>query len=103
MFVLIHGGAHSARCWEPTVPLLDGPVLAIDLPGRGAHPAPLDTVRLGDSIDSAVADIERAGATDVVLVGHSMAGLSIPGIVDRVAARLRHVVFVSCVVPADGT
>jgi pimeloyl-ACP methyl ester carboxylesterase len=40
---------------------------------------------------------------DGVLVGHSMAGLSIPGILDRVPERIRHVVFVSCVVPADGT
>ena len=103
MFVLIHGGAHSSRCWEPTIPLLDGPVLAVDLPGRGAHPAPLDAVRLGDFVDSAVDDIERADVRDGVLVGHSMAGLSIPGILDRVPGRWRHVAFVSCVVPADGT
>lgn len=102
MFILIHGSNHSSRCWEPMVDLLEAPALAIDLPGRGRHPAPLDQVHLRDFIESAVKDIEEAGASDAVLVGHSMAGLSLPGIVDRVHDRLRHVVFVSCVVPADG-
>lgn len=102
MFVLIHGGGHTARCWEPVVPLLDAPALALDLPGRGAHPAPLDEVHLADWISSAVADIEGADLRDIVLVGHSMAGLSLPGVVERIHARLRHVVFVSCAVPPHG-
>jgi pimeloyl-ACP methyl ester carboxylesterase len=28
MFVLIHGGGYSSRCWEPVIPLLDAPALA---------------------------------------------------------------------------
>jgi pimeloyl-ACP methyl ester carboxylesterase len=99
MFVLIHGSNHSSRCWEPIIDLLDTPALAIDLPGRGRRPAPLDQVRLTDFIQSAVEDIEEADVRDAVLVGHSMAGLSLPGIVDRVPKRLRHIAFVSCYVP----
>jgi pimeloyl-ACP methyl ester carboxylesterase len=102
MFVLIHGGGHSSRCWERVIPLLDAPALALDLPGRGAHPGPLDQIHLSDWIDAASDDIARAGVSDAVLVGHSMAGLSMPGIIDRVHDRLRHVVFTSCAVPADG-
>jgi pimeloyl-ACP methyl ester carboxylesterase len=102
MFILVHGSNHSSRCWEPVVGLLDAPVLAVDLPGRGRHPAPLDQVHVSDFIESAVKDIEDAHATDAVLVGHSMAGLSLAGIVDHVHDRLRHVVFVSCVVPRPG-
>jgi pimeloyl-ACP methyl ester carboxylesterase len=102
VFVLIHGGGHSSRCWERVVPLLDAPVRALDLPGRGVHPAPLDEVRLADSIASVAADIEGADLRDVVLVGHSMAGLILAGVIERVHARLRHVVFVSCAVPPDG-
>ena len=102
MFILIHGAQHSSRCWEPIIDRLDAPALALDLPGRGRHPAPLDRVHLDDFIESAVGDIKNADARDAVLVGHSMAGLSIPGIVDRVHRRLRHIVFVSCIVPQQG-
>ena len=31
-FVLVHGGAHGAWCWNPLLPHLEGPVLAVDLP-----------------------------------------------------------------------
>jgi pimeloyl-ACP methyl ester carboxylesterase len=102
MFVLVHGGGHSSRCWQPTLPFLDAPVVVIDLPGRGAHPAPLDNVRLADWVDSAVGDLERTRVTDAVLVGHSMAGLTIPGMLERAHHRLRRVVFVSCTVPPEG-
>lgn len=102
MFVLIHGAHHSSRCWEPIIDLLNAPTLAIDLPGRGRHPAPLDEIHLTDFVESAVSDIEQADATDVVLVGHSMAGLSLAGILNQVHSRVRHVVFLSCVVPLHG-
>jgi len=102
-FVLIHGGAHSSRCWERTVPLLDGPVLAIDLPGRGARPGPLDRLTIADGVASAVADIEAAALEDPVLVGHSMAGLVMPGILREIGERFSHVVFVSCAILPAGT
>jgi pimeloyl-ACP methyl ester carboxylesterase len=102
MFILVHGSNHSSRCWGRVVDLLNAPVLAIDLPGRGRHPARLDHVHVSDFIESAVKDIEDADASDAVLVGHSMAGLSLAGIVDQVHDRLRHVGFVSCVVPRHG-
>jgi pimeloyl-ACP methyl ester carboxylesterase len=102
MFILIHGASHSSRCWDRVSSLLDAEVLAIDLPGRGHHPAPLDRLRLADFIESAIDDIESSEATDAVVVGHSMAGLSIAGIVDRVHDRLRHIVFLSCTIPRHG-
>jgi pimeloyl-ACP methyl ester carboxylesterase len=102
-FVLVHGGGHSARCWEPTIPHLDGPAVAIDLPGRGARPGPLDELRIGDMIASAVRDLEALDTDDVVLVGHSMAGLVMPGIMEHCRDRIRHAVFVSCAILEPGT
>jgi pimeloyl-ACP methyl ester carboxylesterase len=81
---------------------LDYPAMAIDLPGRGRHPAPLDEVHIRDFVDSAVHDIRRAGVSDIVLVGHSMAGLSLPGIVAELPGLVRHVVLVSAVILAPG-
>lgn len=101
-FVFVHGAAHGAWCWSPLLRHLEAPSLALDLPGRGKRPGDLATAT-GDSFaSSAAADIERAGLHDVILVGHSMAGLTLPRVADRIPERLSHLVFVSCAVPPDG-
>jgi len=101
-FVLVHGGGLDSSCWELLVPLLDGQVYAVDLPGRGARPADLSTVRVSDFVDAVVSEILDRDLTDVVLVGHSLAGITLPGVAARVSGRLRRLVFVSCVIPAHG-
>ena len=100
--VLVHGGGLGAECWDPMLPFLSTPALALDLPGRGRHPADLTSLTIGDFVDSAVRDIEEADLDDVVLVGHSLAGLTIPGVAARLPDRIRRLVFVSCTVPRDG-
>jgi len=76
--VLVHGGSFGKSCWDLLVDHLRGPVLAVDLPGRGAHPAPLRSVTIASAAASVVADVDAAGFDDVVLVGHSLAGCSMP-------------------------
>lgn len=100
--VLIHGGGLDRRCWDRLLPHLDGPGLAVDLPGRGAHPAPLDTVSFPQCAASVREDIDGAGFGEVVLVGHSLAGCSMPTIIGALGERVRHAVFVACTVPEDG-
>jgi pimeloyl-ACP methyl ester carboxylesterase len=101
--VLVHGGGFGASCWDLVRPLLNGPVLAVDLPGRGVHPAALDSVTIEDAAASVVADIDAAGFEEVVLVGHSLAGCSMPATIGMLGPRVRHAVFVACTVPDDGT
>jgi pimeloyl-ACP methyl ester carboxylesterase len=100
--VLIHGGGLDSRCWDRLLPYLDRPVLAVDLPGRGAHPAPLDTVDFAACATSVRNDIDAAGFDDVVLVGHSLAGCSMPTMIGLLGDRTRHAVFVACTVPENG-
>jgi pimeloyl-ACP methyl ester carboxylesterase len=104
-FVLVHGGGFGASCWDQLVPHLNADALAVDLPGRGSHPADLTTVTLAEWAASVVSDIGALGesdARDIVLVGHSMAGLTVPRVVDLIPDRIQHLVFVSCSVPAQG-
>jgi pimeloyl-ACP methyl ester carboxylesterase len=101
-FVLVHGGGFAGSCWDPLLPLLDAPVRAVDLPGRGSHPASLADVHIADFVDAVVDEIVGNDLHEVVLVGHSLAGVTLPGVADRIPDRLRRVVFVSCVVPSDG-
>jgi pimeloyl-ACP methyl ester carboxylesterase len=106
--VLVHGGAHAADCWDLTIAELacQEPklrVLAVDLPGRGRNPADLATITLTAWVDSVVADVEDAGFHDVVVVGHSMAGLTVPGVVTRLgASRVRELIMAAAFVPPQG-
>lgn len=106
--VLIHGGEHSADGWDLTVDELhrQAPelrVLAVDLPGHGTIPGDLATVTIADGVRSAVAQIEAAGFKDVVVVGHSLAGLTVPGVVAKLGPpRVREMIFAACSVPAQG-
>lgn len=101
-FVLVHGGGFAGSCWDRLLPLLDGDAIAVDLPGRGSRPADLSTVTLDDWAAAVLEEMDARDLTDVVLVGHSMAGLTLPRVLHSGAGRIRHAVFVSCAVPPDG-
>jgi pimeloyl-ACP methyl ester carboxylesterase len=106
--VLVHGGAHAGDCWDLTVDELrklapELRVLAVDLPGRRGNPGDLWTLTIADWVNSVVADIEDAGLDDVVIVGHSMAGLTVPGIVTELgSSRVREMILAAACVPAEG-
>jgi len=102
-YVLVHGGGFAGSCWDPLRPRLDGPSIAVDLPGRGSRPADRAGLTIGDFVAAVVDEIERGDLTDLTLVGHSMAGLTLPGVAEAVPGRVRRVVFVSCSVPPHGT
>jgi pimeloyl-ACP methyl ester carboxylesterase len=103
-FVLVHGATLGAKCWDRLIPLLQGDVLAVDLPGRGSR-ADVDIrdVTLKDCGKAVVTDILERDLTDIVLVGHSFGGVTVPRVMSLVPDRIRHVVLLSAVVPEDGT
>lgn len=100
--VLVHGGGFGRRCWERMLPFVDGPVIAVDLPGRGSHPADLRSVTIAECARSIVEDIDAAGFDDVVLAGHSLAGSSLPATTGLLGPRAEHVVFIGATVPPNG-
>jgi pimeloyl-ACP methyl ester carboxylesterase len=106
--VLVHGAQHDARCWDPTVEQLrqqepDLQVLAVDLPGRGRTPGDLASLTIAECVESVLAQIEAAGLREVVLVSHSMAGLTVPGVAERLGAeRVRRLVLVATCIPPQG-
>ena len=106
--VLVHGGQHAADCWEPTVDEIhrlapDLTVLAVDLPGRRGKPGDLTTATIDNWVDSLVSDIEMAGLGELVIAGHSMAGLTVPGAVTKLGpSRVREMILAAAFVPPDG-
>jgi pimeloyl-ACP methyl ester carboxylesterase len=103
-YVLVHGAGMGADCWERLVPLLDGDVVAVDLPGRGSRSdVDVATVSLADCATALEDEIVSRDLRDVILVAHSFAGVTVPRVMQSLADRLRHVVFLSAVVPEDGS
>jgi pimeloyl-ACP methyl ester carboxylesterase len=106
--VLVHGGEHAGDCWDLVVAELrrhepELRTLAVDLPGRGRTPGDLAAATIGEWVDSVVADIERERLGDIVIVGHSMAGVTVPGVVAKLgSARVREMILVTAFVPRQG-
>ncbi|MXZ85742.1 MAG: alpha/beta fold hydrolase [Acidimicrobiia bacterium] len=108
-FVLVHGAVHGAWCWERVIPFLEaGPqvetVVAIDLVGHGnrLEEKPLDSIYIDDYVNDVVAEIESRDLHDVVLVGHSLAGITITPAAYRLEGRLRRLVYLSTTNPSVG-
>ena len=100
--VLVHGGGTTSRFWDRLVPLLDGDVLAVDLPGRGDKPTDLANLTVDEEVASVLADIDAAGDDDIVLVAHSSGGLVVPGVLEAVGDRVRHLVLNAASIPPEG-
>ncbi|MUL65794.1 hypothetical protein BOO86_15065 [Mycobacterium sp. CBMA 234] len=103
--VFVHGGKHDSRYWSPTITAVarlepDAKLLAVDLPGRRGMPG--DT-NFAACVESAIEQIDDAGIDSMVLVGHSLAGVTVPGIASRLGShRVRRIVAVACCVPPEG-
>ena len=95
-FALVHGAWHGAWCWERLSPLLQQAghdVVTMDLPSEDGA-ATFDTY--ADVVCAALAGRDD----DVVLVGHSYGGNTVP----LVAARrpVRHLVYLCAMIPDVG-
>src|SRR5882757_3519107 len=95
-YALVHGAWHGAWCWERLTPLLQQAghdVVTMDLPSED-----------GAATFDSYADVVCAALTgcddDVVLVGHSYGGNTVP----LVAARrpIRHLVYLCAMIPDIG-
>ena len=77
--------------------------LAVDLPGHGGEPGDLATLTIEECVASVVRQIAGAGLDRVVLVGHSMAGITLPGVATELGSeRVAHMVYIACCVPPQG-
>lgn len=102
-YVLVHGGGATGRFWDRVAPRLRGPVLAVDLPGRGEHPADLATITVEDEVRSVVADAAGWRRDDgIVLVAHSSGGLVVPSVVASLDGRVERIVLNAAHVPPEG-
>ncbi|MFI8194289.1 alpha/beta hydrolase [Streptomyces sp. NPDC085946] len=105
-YLLVHGAWHSGRAWDRVVPMLASAghqVFAPSLTGYGDKAHLLGPeVGLDTHVDDVVELILGEDLTEVVLVGHSYAGLVISSVANRIPERIAHLVYLDAMVPLDG-
>ncbi|MFH9350814.1 alpha/beta fold hydrolase [Kitasatospora sp. NPDC017646] len=102
-FVLVAGARLGAWAWEDVVPHLRAA-------GHGVHPLTLSGlaekrgVPAGQQthVEDVVTEVEQRDLHEVVLVGHSYAGVPVGQAAQRIGDRLARLVLVDASVPADG-
>jgi len=103
--VLVHGGAHRAACWNLLMRELEAVgrrTVAVDLPGYGRDSTIDPTPRtLADGIEATAEVIARL-ARPVMLIGHSLGGMTISGVAECMSDAIDHLVYLAAVVPRDG-
>ena len=105
-YVLVPGGGHGAWCYDPVKHLLEDAgqtVYAVPLPGVGERADELTSdTDLDDHIDAVADFITEHDLHEVILVGHSYGGMVITGTADRIPDRIKNIVYLDAVHPADG-
>lgn len=108
--VLVHGGGQGGWIWDETVAAIRivaggevGRVVALDVPGCGAK-RERDTSGLNtpEVIAELIAELDALDIQDSLLVGHSMAGTLLPGMIAAGPGRFARAVYFTCAAPAQG-
>lgn len=105
-FVLVAGAFHGAWAWRAVAPYLHahGHVAhRLDLTGQGArlHNATVET-GLATHVADVVSFVNVEELTDIVLVGHSYAGMVVTGAARELGSKVAHLVYLDAMVPRDG-
>jgi pimeloyl-ACP methyl ester carboxylesterase len=105
-YVLVHGAWHGGWCYRDTAAALRKAGHNVFTPthtgvGERAHQSS-EHITLETHIRDVVGCIEAEELKDIVLVGHSYGGMVITGVADRIADRVKTLVYLDAFVPADG-
>lgn len=95
--VFLHGAGLGGWIWDRVRPLVPALAVAPDIPSRSRVATPASCA------SSLVNSLDDRGVGRVVLVMHSLAGVLAPDLAGRLGERLAACVYVSAVVPAEGS
>lgn len=103
-FVLVHGACHGAWCWYKVSTLLKSAghkVTMLDMAASGKHPKQVHELRsLSDYLEPLVEFMASLPPEErVILVGHSIGGLSISVAMERFPEKVSVAVFCAAFMP----
>ena len=101
--VLVHGAWSDASSWDAVTPLLKaqgGEVINVNLTGHGKDTTSFAGITFQTYVDQVKAAIGTR--TNVVLVGHSFAGLVISQVAEDIPAQVKELIFLAAALPHNG-
>jgi pimeloyl-ACP methyl ester carboxylesterase len=101
--VLVHGAWADASAWQAVTPLLKAKgheVIAVNMPGHGTDSTSFANINLQayvNAVKNAIGDRKN-----VILVGHSMAGLVISQVAEEIPGQIKELVYLAAYLPQNG-
>lgn len=103
-YVLVHGAWQAPYVWETVEADLvkkGNKVIVVELPGHGKDTTPTYALSLDAYRDKVVEAINKTNGK-VILVGHSMGGMVITSVAEKIPDRISKLVYIGAFVPANG-
>jgi pimeloyl-ACP methyl ester carboxylesterase len=103
-YVLVHGAWQAPYVWDVVrTNLLNkgNKVIVVELPGHGADNTATYTLSLDVYRDKVIEAISKLNEK-VVLVGHSMGGMVITAVAEKIPAKISKLVYIGAFLPASG-
>ena len=103
-YVLVHGAWQASYVWDAVradLTAKGNKVIIVELPDHGTDNTPAHTVSLDLYREKVIEAI--AGVTDkVILVGHSMGGMVITAVAEKIPSRINKLVYIGAFLPSSG-
>jgi pimeloyl-ACP methyl ester carboxylesterase len=94
--VLLHGSGMGRWIWDRTTSHLRHTYLALDVPSRHIRATPSTCAA------TLVETMDQQGVMNVMLVAHSLSGVLVPELAERLGPRLKCCLYVGAVIPKPG-
>lgn len=104
VYVLVHGAWQAPYVWDTVrtdLELKGHTVIVVELPGHGNDKTPTHNISL-DVYRDKVIDAFPKTDDKVILVGHSMGGMVITHIAEKVPDKISQLVYIGAFLPASG-
>lgn len=101
-YVLVHGAWRTASTWDLVTPKLRASGHRIVVPLLSGLENDSPAIGLKTHVDDVLRALTDENLQDVILVGHSYAGMIITSVAEHAGQRLSRLVYVDAFVPSDG-
>ncbi|MDH7459993.1 alpha/beta fold hydrolase [Chitinophagaceae bacterium 26-R-25] len=103
-YVLVHGAWQAPYVWDAVASNLKAKgnkVIVVELPGHGSDTTAPYLLSL-DAYRDKVADPISKVDGKVILVGHSMGGMVITSVAEKIPSKIKKIVYIGAFLPASG-